>query len=119
MVKIDHSKIGLCGILLLVPPPVQTNVARRMSLIDLNLTWFRCYSKAKFSDPKVLHINVQVALEAANNALIQAGLAHGERKAIVVAIQDLQLMEREGLPTFRRKPPIGQNRMPIQQAMQK
>ena len=75
-----------------------------MSFVDLNSTWFRCYSKAKFSDPSVVDINVKVALEAANNALIQRGLEDGQRKAVLVAIQDLHSMEGGNLVTLRKHP---------------
>lgn len=83
-----------------------------MSVIDLNSSWFRCYSKAKFSEPDVLPIRVKAALEAANNSLMQPGLEDGERQAILVAIQDLHSMER-GLVTFR-KPPARAGLFPAQ-----
>jgi len=63
--------------------------------------WFRCYSKAKLeSDPLTLRKYVQLALDATNEALIQPALEDVERQAIVVAIDDLRLMEREVPPTF-------------------
>ena len=83
-----------------------------MSVVNFKSKWFRCYSKAKLeSDPNALGRYVKDALDATNEALIQPGLEDGERKAIVVAIQDLHLMEGETLLTFRNQPPR-QNRTP-------
>jgi hypothetical protein len=72
-----------------------------MSIVNFNSMWFRCYSKAKLeSDPLTLRKYVQLALDATNEALIQPALEDVERQAIVVAIDDLRLMEREVPPTL-------------------
>jgi hypothetical protein len=77
-----------------------------MSIVNFNLMWFRCYSKAKLeSHPPTLRKYVQVALDATKEALIQPGLEDGERQAIVVAIDDLHLMEREVLLTPKTTAP--------------
>jgi hypothetical protein len=90
-----------------------------MSIVNFNLMWFRCYSKAKLeSHPPTLRKYVQVALDATKEALIQPGLEAGERQAIVIAIDDLQLMEREVLLPFRKRL-RRQNRTPTQQLRQK
>ena len=66
-----------------------------MSTINLNATWFRCYSKAKLeSDSDALVIYVRAALDAAEEALAQPHLDDGERKAITVAVEDLHRIER-------------------------
>ena len=66
-----------------------------MPFVNFNSPWFRCYSKAKLeSDPNVLTFSVKAALDATTEALNQPGLEDDERKAILVAVQDLYVMER-------------------------
>ena len=67
-----------------------------MSAVNLNSTWFRCYSKAKLeSDSNALVIYVRAALDAAEEALAQPDLEDGERRAVAVALEDLHRMERD------------------------
>jgi hypothetical protein len=67
-----------------------------MPVLNFDSTWFRCYSKAKLeSDPYALAIYVKAALDATTEALNQQGLGDDERKAILVAVEDLHGMERE------------------------
>ena len=66
-----------------------------MPVLNFDSTWFRCYSKAKLeSDPHALSIYVKAALDATAEALSQPGLEEDERKAILVAVEDLHVMER-------------------------
>lgn len=67
-----------------------------MSLLNFNSAWFHTYSEAKLeSDPRTRSIYVKAALEVASEALNQQSLEEDERKAILVAVEDLQAMERE------------------------
>jgi hypothetical protein len=70
-----------------------------MPVLNFDSTWFRCYSKAKLeSDPHALAIYVKAALDATTEALSQPGLEDDECKAILVAVEDLHVMEREKRP---------------------
>jgi hypothetical protein len=56
-----------------------------MSIVNFNSMWFRCYSKAKLeSDPLTLRKDVQLALDATNEALIQTGLEDGSAKPLLL-----------------------------------
>ena len=74
-----------------------------MSAVNLNSTWFRCYSKAKLEgDSNALVIYVRAALDAAQEALAQPDLDDGEHMAITVALEDLRRMERDLVTDFRK-----------------
>jgi hypothetical protein len=76
-----------------------------MPVLNFDSTWFRCYSKAKLeSDPHALTIYVKAALDATTEAPSQPGLEDDERKAILVAVEDLHVMEREKRPKLARAP---------------
>lgn len=73
-----------------------------MSAVNLNSTWFRFYSKAKFESDSNALLCVRAALDVAEKALVQPNLDDGERRAIAAALQDLHQMERGLITDFSK-----------------
>ena len=67
-----------------------------MSIVDFNSAWFRAYADAKLeSDPQALSFYLKAALDATAEALAQQDLEDDQRKAILVAVEDLYAMHRK------------------------
>jgi hypothetical protein len=67
-----------------------------MSIIDFDSAWFRAYADVKLeSDSQALPFYLKAALDATAEALTQQDLEDDERKAILVAIEDLYSMHRK------------------------
>jgi hypothetical protein len=69
-----------------------------MAAIHLDSPWFRCYSRALFTDdPTARHMYAKSALDLMHEILRQPGLKADERQAISVAIHELNLLQRDKL----------------------
>jgi hypothetical protein len=68
-----------------------------MAAIPLDSAWFRSYSKALLTDdPIARQIYVKAALETIHEALLQSGIQAEERRAISIAIAELNLLQGNG-----------------------
>ena len=67
-----------------------------MSIVDFNSAWFRAYAEAKLeSDTQALPFYLKAALDATAEALTQQDLEDDQRKAILVAVEDLYGMRHK------------------------
>ena len=67
-----------------------------MSIVDFNSAWFRSYAKVKLEDdPYAVPSELKAAFDATAEALNQQDLEDDQRKAILIALEDLYAMQRK------------------------